>query len=99
MSEKRLGIAKQNLTMDLTAVHANGNPLRLAALLAADDFNFAHDVYGIQQHINRNTAKLENHFSPRFSMPDPGYFKRRAEQTGKTIAELRRQARGPGRLA
>lgn len=60
-----------NLMMDLTACHANGNPLRLNDLLAADDFNVAHDVGGISRHINRDTGKLENCFSPRFSMRAP----------------------------
>lgn len=53
--------------MDLTAAHCNGTPLDLSALLAADDANFAHDVFGIRRHLNRKTGKLENCFSPRFS--------------------------------
>jgi hypothetical protein len=53
--------------MDIAACHANGNPLRLDALLAADDFNFAHDVFGIERHLNRDTGKLMDFFSPRFS--------------------------------
>lgn len=56
-----------SLTMDIEATHANGCPLRLADLLAADDFNFAHDVWGIQRHINRTTGKLGNCFRPRFA--------------------------------
>lgn len=52
-----------SLTMDLTATHLNGTPLRLAA----DDFNFAHDVFGIERHINRRTGKLQNCFLPRFA--------------------------------
>jgi len=54
--------------MNITACHANGNPLRLNDLLAADDFNFAHDIFGIDRHINRLNGKLENCFSPRFSV-------------------------------
>jgi hypothetical protein len=53
--------------MDITATHANGNPLRLEALRDADDFNFMHDVYGISACLDRETGKLLNHFSPRFS--------------------------------
>lgn len=60
----------RSLLMDLTACHANGNPLRLDDLLAADDFNLAHDVGGIRRHINRTTGKLENCFVPRFSRRD-----------------------------
>lgn len=51
--------------MDLTACHANGCPLDLAKLEAADDFNLAHDVFGIRRHINRTTGKLEDCFVPR----------------------------------
>ena len=52
--------------MDFTAVHVNGCPLRLDALLEADDFNFMHDAFGICRHLNRETGVLENHFSPRY---------------------------------
>ena len=53
--------------MDIDSVHLNGNPLDLERLLNADDFNFAHDVFGIRKNINRRTGKLENFFSPRYS--------------------------------
>ena len=56
-----------NLMMDLTACHANGNPLRLQDLIDADDFNLFHDVAGIARHIDRDTGRLTNFFSPRFS--------------------------------
>ena len=55
--------------MDITACHCNGCPLRLDDLLHADEFNFAHDVFGIRRHLNRETGKLENCFLPRFSAP------------------------------
>lgn len=57
----------RDVVMDITAAHLNGNPLRLADLLAADEFNFAHDVWGITRHIDRETGKLSHHFLPRFS--------------------------------
>lgn len=53
--------------MDIAAAHCNGSPLLLVSLRDADDFNFAHDVFGIRRHINRDTGKLENCFVPRFS--------------------------------
>lgn len=53
--------------MDITARHANGNPLRLQELLAADDFNFCHDVCGIYRQMNRENGQLQNCFLPRFS--------------------------------
>lgn len=55
--------------MNVSACHASGNPLRLADLLAADDFNFAHDVFGINRHIDRDTGAMLNCFRPRFSVP------------------------------
>lgn len=59
---------KLALTMDLTAVHANDVKIDFKRLLEADDFNFAHDIVGIQQHLNRETGKLENCFLPRFAL-------------------------------
>lgn len=57
--------------MDITACHVNDHPLRLGELLGADDFNFAHDVFGIRRHLNRETGKLEDCFVPRFAVPQP----------------------------
>lgn len=51
--------------MDITACHVNGCPLDLERLLNADDFNFSHDIFGINRHLNHETGKLENHFRPR----------------------------------
>jgi hypothetical protein len=61
-----------NLIMDLTAADGeNGNdPLDWERLLAADDFNFLHDVGGISRHINRDTGELGNFFVPRFARAD-----------------------------
>lgn len=53
--------------MDIEACHCNGNKLNLTGLLEADDFNFAHDVFGIANNIDRDTGKLLNCFLPRFS--------------------------------
>lgn len=63
----RIPHKKQDFAMDITCVHANGNPLRLHALLDADEFNFVHDVFGIRKHLNRETGELEGFFTPRFS--------------------------------
>ena len=54
--------------MDLTAVHRNGNPLRLKELLTADVPNFTHDVFGILRHIDRTTGALKSCFVPRYSV-------------------------------
>lgn len=53
--------------MDISACHANGCPLKLTELASADNFNFAHDVFGIRRHIDRETGQLQDCFSPRFS--------------------------------
>ncbi len=71
MAEK-LGITLIHIdvVMDLDACHSNGCPLKLAELLAADDFNFAHDVLGIKAHIDRKTGKLASCFLPRYAQPE-----------------------------
>jgi hypothetical protein len=53
--------------MDVTACHANGCPLDLAELLIAEPLDFAHDVWGIRWHINRDTGQLEHCFIPRYA--------------------------------
>lgn len=58
---------RMNTVMDITACHLNGTPLKLADWLAADEFNFAHDLFGIDRHMSRKTGKLENCFLPRFA--------------------------------
>lgn len=58
---------KMDWRMDITACHNMGCKLKLRDLARADDFNFAHDVFGIARHLNRETGKLEDHFLPRFS--------------------------------
>lgn len=63
-------IDRLELAMDLTACHSNGTPLDLARLLQADEFNFLHDIYGINRHIDRSTGQLNNHFRPRFAQHD-----------------------------
>lgn len=62
-------IDRLSLWMDLCAANdVNGNdPIDLDRLLAADDFNFAHDVFGIERHMDRDTGLLGDFFSPRFT--------------------------------
>jgi hypothetical protein len=57
---------KMNIFMDIDNVHKIC-PLRLKELLEADDFNFSHDIGGIQRHFNREKLRLENCFVPRFA--------------------------------
>ena len=61
------GITQGDTVMDITAVHANGCPLRLAELLEAEPFDFAHDIGGIRNHLNRETGRLEDFFLPRYA--------------------------------
>lgn len=58
---------KQDLFMDITATHLNGNKLKLREMYRADDFNFFHDIWGIANNLNRESGQLENCFSPRFT--------------------------------
>jgi len=52
--------------MDISAAHIN-SPLRLRDLLESDEFNFIHDVLGINKHINRKTGRMNDCFFPRYS--------------------------------
>ena len=57
------------LEMDLSAVHATV-PLDLERLKNFPSFDFAHDIYGIRNCLNRGTGKLERRFSPRCTRRD-----------------------------
>ena len=61
----RLGLRPTSVAMDITAVHANDAPLKLTKLLKSSDFDFAHDICGINLHLDRKTGKLQNLFIPR----------------------------------
>lgn len=58
----------RTLIMDLNACHANGCPLDFAGLLTAHLGDFSHDIYGVREHINRQTGKLEDCFVPRYAL-------------------------------
>lgn len=62
---------RMDLTMDITAVHANGCPLDLEALLNAKTFDFGHDVLGISRRIDRATGHLTDCFLPRCAVTSP----------------------------
>ena len=65
-----LGFEMERLTllMDIESADYVFN-LRLEELLAADDYNFAHDIAGIVKHIDRSEfpAKDFNFFIPRYA--------------------------------
>jgi hypothetical protein len=54
-----------SLAMDLEAVHSNGTPLDFEKLFGFPDFDFAHDIYGIMNRVDRTTGKLTDCFLPR----------------------------------
>lgn len=67
---------RMSAMMDITACHANGCPLDLDRLLAADDFNLLHDVLGIARHLDRDdtsptAGQLLDCFLPRFAKREP----------------------------
>ena len=53
------------MVLDLAAVNGYIG-MDFEALLNADDFNFAHDIVGIRNHLDRETGRLGNCFLPRF---------------------------------
>lgn len=57
---------RMSLIMDIEAVHTEIG-LKLTDLLKADDENFAHDIVGIQNNIDRQSKKLQNLFLPRYA--------------------------------
>lgn len=56
-----------DVDMNVTATHANGCPLNLEKLFGFPDFDFMHDITGINRHLDRNTGKLRGCFLPRSS--------------------------------
>lgn len=66
-ANEKLGLPILGMELDLTAVHVNGCPLRLAELRDAKVPHFNHDIIGIVNNLNRTTGKLENDFRPRFA--------------------------------
>lgn len=60
------GVLSFDLQRELEACHCNGCPLRLTALLKADEYSFAREISGIRRHLNRNTGRLDAAFTPYF---------------------------------
>ena len=57
------------LIMDLENTH-NSMGLNLSGLLEAGESDFAHDIVGIQNHMNRETKQLEDFFVPRYAIQE-----------------------------
>lgn len=64
------GRRRFDLWMDLAVVNANGCPLDFERLAEFPDFDFAHDVVGIQMHLDRTTGQLGRCFVPRCAKPE-----------------------------
>lgn len=77
------------IQMDLIATHANGCPLDFARLKKADDFNLAHDVFGIARHLDRGTGQLMNCFLPRFAKKEQGPVRGDPPYKRRSIAQER----------
>lgn len=66
----KIGRSQIDVEMAIIATHVNGCPLDLGALMAADAFNFSHDICGIARHLDRDDdsptgGQLLNCFRPR----------------------------------
>jgi hypothetical protein len=59
------GLDEAAYILDLAACHANGTRLDLAKLEGFAEYDFAHDVFGIINHLDRATGQLRGHFEPR----------------------------------
>ena len=59
--------SKSTVMMDLLVLYDTGVKMRWEELLNAPALDFMHDINGINQHLNRNTYKLEDGFCPRYA--------------------------------
>jgi len=85
MPSSRIG-----LIMDIENTH-NQVPLALDLLLGIDKGTFAHDIAGILRHLNRDTKRLEDGFTPRCAAcyyDEPTI----AHLLAKSATDMRRQA-------
>ena len=57
--------SRTSLQFDIELCHKH-TPLDLPALLQADDREFMHDVFGIKNHLDRQTGRLLDGFTPVF---------------------------------
>jgi hypothetical protein len=62
-----LGWRQFDVVMDIDVCHEHC-ALDLARLLNASDSDFAHDVVGINAHLDHDTGELTDGFHPRFAV-------------------------------
>lgn len=58
---------KSTVMMDLLVLYETGVKMRWEEFLNAPVLDFMHDINGINQHLNRDTYKLEDCFWPRYA--------------------------------
>lgn len=64
-----LGTRIEKLEMFMDIDYADrACPLKLVELASAPQVDFAHDVFGIRRHLNRETKTLGNCFLPRYAV-------------------------------
>ena len=66
-SVKECGFDKCTAYMDITICHSEAREMNLEELLNASLEDFAHDVFGINQHLDHDTHKLTDCFLPRYA--------------------------------
>lgn len=64
---KECGFDKCTAFMDITICHSEAREMKLEELLKAPLADFAHDVLGINQHLDHDTHKLTDCFLPRYA--------------------------------
>ena len=62
---RQVELAMNELHRDLVMVHCNSCSLDLQRLLDAGEFDFIHDINGIEHYLDRETGELTECFLPR----------------------------------
>ena len=63
---RECGLDKFTAFMDITICHSEAAEMRLGEMLGAPLADFAHDMFGINQHLNHITHELTD-FLPRYA--------------------------------
>ena len=66
-SVKECGFDKCTAYMDITICHSEAREMKLEELLNAPLEDFAHDVFGINQHLDHGTHKLTDCLLARYA--------------------------------
>lgn len=63
-------VKRRYILLDLQACHFHACRLDLDAMIRASNYDFMHDIMGINRHLDRDTLKLKDCFLPRFAVLD-----------------------------